>query len=99
MLLILIGGWEKLNVEPAWRYLIGAQLIVSINYLIWYLVYSYEPDSACRIIELAQLTFNLLAYAFLVDLRIQKFKEYMQSNSKPIYLSGYDEEEEMVVRT
>jgi hypothetical protein len=98
-LLILIGGWDKLSVEPIWRYLMVSQLIVSVNYLVWYLVFQYEADSAARIIELSQLIVNLLAFAFLLDRRVQKFREYVPTDQKPIYLSGYDEEEEMVVRT
>jgi hypothetical protein len=98
-LLVLIGGWEKLSVESIWRYLMFSQFIVAVNYLIWYLVYQYEADTACRILELSQLVMNLVAFAFLGDQKVQKFKEYVPTEQKAIYLSGYDEEEEMVVRT
>ena len=91
-LLILIGGWDKLSVEPIWRYLMVSQLITSVNYLVWYLIYQYEADSASRIIELSQLIINLLAFVWLKNRKVQKFREYIPSDQKPIYLSGYDEE-------
>lgn len=98
-LLLLIGGWDKLSVEQSWRYLIASQMISSANYLVWYLVYQYEADTTLRIIELSQIVINLLAFVWLNNLKVQKFREYVPSDQKPIYLSGYDEEEEMVVRT
>lgn len=90
-LLFLIGGWDKLSVEPIWRYLMVTQFIAAINYLLWYLLYQYEADAVCKIIELSQFSIGLLALALLSDRRVQRFKEYNPGDQKPIYLSGYDE--------
>jgi hypothetical protein len=73
-LLILIGGWDKLNVEPIWRYAMISQLILSVNYLFWYLLFNYEADSALRIIELSQLLVSLLAVSLLPNRNVQRFR-------------------------
>jgi uncharacterized membrane protein len=73
-LLILIGGWDKLNVEPVWRYLMVSQLAMAANYLVWYLVFQYKADSAPEIIEFSQLLMNLLALTLLPNRNVQKFR-------------------------
>lgn len=80
-----------MNVEPIWRYLIVTQFIAAINYLLWYLLYQYEADVVCKIIELSQFSVGLLALALLADRRVQRFKEYNPGDQNPVYLSGYDE--------
>lgn len=95
--LVLVGGWEKLKVEPVWKYLIYSQFVVSINYFIWYFAFQYEADTACKIIELTQLSINLLAFTLIGDQKVEHFKEYIPRKNKPIYLSGHDEESEMII--
>ena len=50
-----------------------SQLIVSINYLIWYLLFQYQADSALRIIELSQILVTLLALGLLPNRNVQIF--------------------------
>lgn len=64
-LLMLIGGWEKINVKSIWRYLAATHLILALNYLLWYMIFEYQADSGCRIIELSQLIFNLIGLSLL----------------------------------
>lgn len=73
-LLILIGGWDKLNVEPVWRYLMVSQLALSANYLVWYFSFQYKADTPLRIIEFSQLLMSLLALTLLSNRNVQKFK-------------------------
>jgi len=73
-LLILIGGWDKLNVEPIWRYSMVSQLIISINYLVWYLIFQYQADSALMIIELSQILVTLLALGLVQNRNVQRFR-------------------------
>ena len=82
VLLIVLQSLDRPELKQFWIYIFVAQLLLSVNYLVWYLVFRYQADSFCRIIELSQLIFNLLAFVLIEDKKIQTFKEYHDSEIK-----------------